>query len=83
MVVAITMKYFLHTIDNQHENPWENKNVYLLYAELITGEFKLVLISKRVVCFLVKFLDKIFQNIKIIYGIGSQTFQHEKRILCW
>lgn len=71
MVVAITMKYFLHTIDNQHENPWENKNVYLLYAELITGEFKLVLISKRVVCFLVKFLDKIFQNIKIIYGIGS------------
>lgn len=40
MVVAIVMKYILHTIDNQHENPWENKNVYLLYAELITGFVK-------------------------------------------
>jgi len=40
MVVAIVMKYVLHTIDNQNENPWENKNVYLLYVELVIGFVK-------------------------------------------
>ncbi|XP_057315015.1 E3 ubiquitin-protein ligase synoviolin B-like isoform X2 [Hydractinia symbiolongicarpus] len=40
MVVAIIMKYVLHTIDYISEHPWENKNVYLLYAELITGLVK-------------------------------------------
>lgn len=40
MVVAIIMKYVLHTIDYISEHPWDNKNVYLLYAELITGLVK-------------------------------------------
>ena len=43
MVVAIMMKYILHSIDYLSEHPWENKNVYLLYAELITGFIKCVL----------------------------------------
>lgn len=32
------MKYVLHSIDLQSENPWENKAVYLLYSELILGK---------------------------------------------
>ena len=31
------MKYVLHIIDLRSENPWDNKAVYLLYTELITG----------------------------------------------
>ena len=38
MVVTTVMKYVLHTIDLNRENPWENKTVYLLYTELITGK---------------------------------------------
>ncbi|OWF45465.1 E3 ubiquitin-protein ligase synoviolin B-like [Mizuhopecten yessoensis] len=37
------MKYILHSIDLQNENPWENKAVYLLYTELIIGFIKVVL----------------------------------------
>lgn len=33
------MKYTLHVIDLQSENPWDNKAVYLLYTELIMGEY--------------------------------------------
>eukprot|EP00795_Rhopilema_esculentum_P003047 gene3047-1326_t len=43
MVVTTIMKYVLHTIDLNRENPWENKTVYLLYTELITGFFKTLL----------------------------------------
>lgn len=43
MVVTILMKYVLHSIDYLSEHPWENKNVYLLYAELITGFIKCLL----------------------------------------
>lgn len=32
------MKYILHIIDLRSENPWDNKAVYLLYTELITGK---------------------------------------------
>ena len=31
------MKYILHSIDLQSENPWENKAVYILYSELVMG----------------------------------------------
>ena len=37
IVVTIQMKYVLHIIDLRSENPWDNKAVYLLYTELITG----------------------------------------------
>lgn len=37
------MKYLLHSIDLQNENPWENKAVYFLYTELIIGFIKVVL----------------------------------------
>jgi hypothetical protein len=47
-----TMKYVLHSIDLQSENPWENKAVYLLYSELVLGK----LFSLRI--FLVSFLDE-------------------------
>lgn len=38
MVMQTTIKYFLHTIDLQTENPWEKKAVYLLYTELCVGK---------------------------------------------
>ena len=38
MTLHIMTKYFLHTIDLQSENPWENKAVYLLYAEVVLGK---------------------------------------------
>ena len=38
IVATVFMKYVLHCIDLQSENPWDNKAVYLLYTELIMGE---------------------------------------------
>ena len=38
MVVTTIMKYALHTIDLHRANLWENKTVYLLYTELVTGK---------------------------------------------
>lgn len=43
VVFNITVKYILHTIDLQSENPWDNKQVVLLYTELIIGLFKVIL----------------------------------------
>lgn len=37
MVLTIFIKYILHSIDLQSENPWDNKAVYMLYTELFTG----------------------------------------------
>ena len=33
------MKYLLHCVDIQGEDPWENKAVYLLYTELVLGKW--------------------------------------------
>jgi E3 ubiquitin-protein ligase synoviolin len=39
-VVAMTfIKYILHTVDLQNENPWDSKAVYLLYTELSIGQY--------------------------------------------
>jgi E3 ubiquitin-protein ligase synoviolin len=38
IVINITIKYALHTIDLNSENPWDNKAVFLLYTELVMGE---------------------------------------------
>ncbi|XP_058805657.1 E3 ubiquitin-protein ligase synoviolin A [Phymastichus coffea] len=43
VVLNITIKYILHTIDLQRDNPWDNKPVFLLYTELIIGLMKVVL----------------------------------------
>ncbi|XP_061581847.1 E3 ubiquitin-protein ligase synoviolin [Cololabis saira] len=43
MVLTIFIKYILHTIDLQSENPWDNKAVYMLYTELFTGFIKVLL----------------------------------------
>ncbi|XP_046849240.1 E3 ubiquitin-protein ligase synoviolin B-like isoform X2 [Xenia sp. Carnegie-2017] len=43
IVVAVFMKYVLHTIDLQSPNPWENKAVCILYSELIMGFIKSLL----------------------------------------
>lgn len=40
VVLNISVKYILHTIDLQGENPWENKPVFLLYTELGIGLIK-------------------------------------------
>jgi len=38
IVINITIRYALHTIDLNSENPWDNKAVFLLYTELVMGE---------------------------------------------
>nr|XP_028564979.1 E3 ubiquitin-protein ligase synoviolin isoform X1 [Podarcis muralis]XP_028564980.1 E3 ubiquitin-protein ligase synoviolin isoform X1 [Podarcis muralis] len=43
MVLTIFIKYILHSIDLQSENPWDNKAVYMLYTELFTGFIKVLL----------------------------------------
>ena len=47
MVVATFMKYTLHVVDYSLDHPWENRNVYLLYGELITGTTSLSQLLKR------------------------------------
>ena len=39
VVLTIFVKYILHTIDLQSENPWENKAVYMLYTDLVLGQY--------------------------------------------
>lgn len=43
IIVNICIKYILHTIDMNSENPWESKAVFLLYTELVMGFFKVIL----------------------------------------
>lgn len=43
IIINITIKYALHTIDLNSENPWDNKAVFLLYTELVMGFFKVFL----------------------------------------
>uniref|UniRef100_A0A673L2X6 RING-type E3 ubiquitin transferase n=1 Tax=Sinocyclocheilus rhinocerous TaxID=307959 RepID=A0A673L2X6_9TELE len=43
MVLTTFVKYTLHTVDLQSENPWDNKAVYMLYTELFTGFIKVLL----------------------------------------
>ncbi|KAK7870929.1 hypothetical protein R5R35_012152 [Gryllus longicercus] len=43
IIVNILIKYALHTVDLNSENPWENKAVFLLYTELVMGFFKVLL----------------------------------------
>lgn len=43
MVLTIFIKYILHSIDLQSENPWDNKAVYMLYTELFTGKGRFLL----------------------------------------
>jgi E3 ubiquitin-protein ligase synoviolin len=38
IIINIAIKYALHTIDLNSENPWDNKAVFLLYTELVMGE---------------------------------------------
>ncbi|XP_032601615.3 E3 ubiquitin-protein ligase synoviolin isoform X1 [Taeniopygia guttata] len=43
MVLTIFIKYVLHSVDLQNENPWDNKAVFMLYTELFTGLIKVLL----------------------------------------
>lgn len=38
IILNIAIKYSLHTIDLNSENPWDNKTVFLLYTELVMGK---------------------------------------------
>jgi E3 ubiquitin-protein ligase synoviolin len=38
MVAMVAVKYGLHTFDINLDNPWEEKAVFLLYAELAVGK---------------------------------------------
>lgn len=42
MVAMVTIKYALHTYDINRENPWEDKAVFLLYAEVVIGIYALI-----------------------------------------
>ncbi|XP_071794706.1 E3 ubiquitin-protein ligase synoviolin B-like isoform X2 [Asterias amurensis] len=43
IILNISFKYILHTIDLQSENPWESKAVYMLYTDLIMSFVKVML----------------------------------------
>ena len=43
LVLSTFIRYILHTIDIQNENPWENKGIYMLYSDLVLGFFRVVL----------------------------------------
>ncbi|NWS87015.1 SYVN1 ligase, partial [Toxostoma redivivum] len=43
MVLTIFIKYVLHSIDLHNDNPWDNKAVFMLYTELLTGLIKVLL----------------------------------------
>uniref|UniRef100_A0A673VWH4 RING-type E3 ubiquitin transferase n=1 Tax=Salmo trutta TaxID=8032 RepID=A0A673VWH4_SALTR len=43
MVLTTFIKYTLHTVHLQSDNPWDNKAVYMLYTELFTGFIKVLL----------------------------------------
>ncbi|CAH2325212.1 E3 ubiquitin- ligase synoviolin [Pelobates cultripes] len=43
MILTVFIKYILHSVDLQSENPWDNKAVYMLYTELLTGFIKVLL----------------------------------------
>lgn len=38
IILNITIKYVLHTVDLNSDTPWENKAVFLLYTELVMGK---------------------------------------------
>jgi len=42
-VISTFVRYLLHTIDLQNENPWENKGIYMLYTDLVLGFCRVVL----------------------------------------
>merc|ERR1711953_72663 len=45
LTVAVTafVKFILHTIDLQSEDPWENKSMYMLYLDLVMSLVRLIL----------------------------------------
>lgn len=43
MVINIAIKYALHSVDLNSDNPWDNKAVFLLYTELVIGFIKVIL----------------------------------------
>lgn len=47
MVAMVTVKYALHTYDINRENPWEDKAVFLLYAELAIGIKPIKILNKK------------------------------------
>lgn len=38
VAVNTLLRYILHTIDLQSEDPWENKTIYLRYIDIVIGE---------------------------------------------
>ncbi|NWZ88480.1 SYVN1 ligase, partial [Poecile atricapillus] len=45
MVLTIFIKYVLHSIDLQNDNPWDNKAVFMLYTELFTERLKVLVFN--------------------------------------
>ncbi|KAK6621529.1 hypothetical protein RUM44_001336 [Polyplax serrata] len=43
IIFNIAIKYVLHTVDLNSENPWESKTVFLLYTEVVMGFIRVFL----------------------------------------
>lgn len=68
VVFNTAVKYILHTIDLQSENPWDNKPVFLLYTELIIGLLKVISIRiLHTTLHIYIYLDN--QNIYIFFSL--------------
>lgn len=48
IIANIAIKYLLHTIALNSDNPWENKAVFLLYTELIMGSYFVCLFKNSI-----------------------------------
>ena len=71
IVLMTVVKYALHSVDLQSENPWENKAVYLLYSELILGKANCFLFLK----FIKPWGDKNLTEMSGQVGMSVPNFQ--------
>lgn len=69
VVVNIVVKYILHTIYLQSENPWDNKPIVLLYTELIIGLFRVILYMCFVILMIKLFTLPLFTLRPMYYTI--------------
>ena len=43
VTITAFVKFILHSIDLQSEDPWENKSMYMLYLDLVMNLMRLIL----------------------------------------
>lgn len=75
MVAMVTVKYALHTYDIHRENPWEDKAVFLLYAELAIGTWNCIYIFGKLLkpCLFSGFIKVILYMVFVLIMIRVYT----------